>query len=38
MYQVFYLGGTVSVKLSERGSPVKIFLVIYVPTFNDEDE
>ena len=36
--QVFFLGGTVSVKLSESGNPVKNFHVNDIPTFDDEDE
>ena len=38
IHQVFYLGGTVSVKLSESGNPVKISHATDIPTFNDDDE
>ena len=38
IYQVFCLGGTVSVKLSKSGNPLKIFHVTDIPTFNDDDE
>ena len=38
IHQVFCLGGTVSVKLSESGNPVKIYHVADIPTFNNDDE
>ena len=38
IHQVFCLGGTVSVKLSESGNPLKISHVTDISTFNDNDE
>ena len=38
IHQVFCLGGTVSVKLSESGNPLKISHVTDIPTFNDDAE
>ena len=38
IHQVFCLGRTVSVKLSESGNPVKIYHVADIPTFSDDDE
>ena len=35
---LFCLGGTVSVKLSESGNPLKISHVTGISTFNDGDE
>ena len=37
IYQVFCLGRTVSVKLSESGNPLKISHVTDIPTFYDDD-
>ena len=36
IYQVFCFGGTVSVKLSESGNPLKIYHVTDIPTFTDD--
>ena len=38
IHQVFCLGATVPVKLSESGNPLKIYHVADIPNFNDEDE
>ena len=38
IHQVFCLCGTVSVKLSESGNPLKVFHVTDISTFNDDDE
>ena len=38
IHQVFCLGGTVSVKLSESGNPLKISHVTDIPTLNYDDE
>ena len=37
IHQVFCLGRTVSVKLSEKGNPLKISHVTDIPTFYDDD-
>ena len=38
IHQVFCLGGTVSVKLSDIRNSVKIYHVADIPTFNDDNE
>ena len=38
IHQVFCLGGTDPVKLSESGNPLKISHVTDIPTFNENDE
>ena len=38
IHQVFCLGGTVSLKLSESGNPLKISHVTDIPTFDGDDQ